>query len=561
MTIEDFLDRLEGVRPAGSGYVAECPAHEDRNASLSVGEGEDGRILLNCHAGCTESGPKPVLDALELQPRDLFLSSGNFNEPEKTYSYTDENGDELYQAVRFPGKQFRQRHWDPESADAKDGWVKNLDGVRRVIYRLPEVLQAIRDGRGVWIVEGEKDVESLRAIGKVATCNPMGAMKWREDYSVFLTGANVTIIADRDETGRAHAQKVKTMLEGYALNVRILQAREGKDATDHLEAGLGPDEFVPIRQGPRRGVVTAVQLAEAGMEELHKNELDSPGYQFFPDLPIVGRQGRMYAIGAYTSDGKTTFASQFTRNLSGTLGLKGGYYTLEMPEKDIRNKMLQHHGIPLAMLEQPWLLRQNPDLLAKYQAGCEEIADWNLDVIFDTKVNASFIVQTSVDREHEYIVVDHIHRFGWGGDRGRLEQSIQELNNLAIENNIVVILLCQVRKTVRDKNSPAFPPPTLQEFRETSVIGDDSAMALALYRQREAGRFTGVTQLEILKNRYTTGKHDEQGTIYFPKFDLATQTYTFKGGSHGAVNVADTPGNAAPEQTDGGELDYGSLYD
>lgn len=558
MTVDDFLDRLEDVRTAGSGHVGQCPAHEDSNASLSVGEGEDGRVIIKCHAGCEV---RDIVKALDLTLRDLFPSvAGSWDEPEATYSYEDEEGHELYQAVRLPGKQFRQRHWDPDSPDAKDGWVKNLDGVRRVLYNLPAVIAAVRDGKGIWIVEGEKDVESLIAEGKVATCNPMGAGKWRQEYSEFLTGANVTIIADRDAPGRVHANRVKAMLEGYALNVRILQAREGKDATDHLEAGLSTDEFVPIRQGPRRGVVTAQQLAEAGREELHKTEVDSPGYELIPGLPVTARQGRMYAIGAYTSDGKTTFAVQAARHLAERM-IRGGYYTLEMPESDIRNKLLQHKGIPLYMLEQPWLLKTHPELMEAYNEGIAEIAEWNMDVIFDTKVNAEFIAQTSIDREHEFVIVDHIHRFAWGGERGRLEQAVQTLTNLAVETNIVVILLCQLRKSSRGKDMAAYPRPSLQEFRETSVIGDDSAMAMALWRQRDGSgmSFTGITQFEILKNRHTTSKLDGAGTILFPDFDITNQKFTFGRSAH-------APGleNAGGDPADQGEADvveWGSIYD
>ena len=68
--IDLFLDRLDGrVRRNGIGYSARCPAHEDRSPSLSFREGEDGRVLLECFAGCP---PSDVLDALGLTWTDLF---------------------------------------------------------------------------------------------------------------------------------------------------------------------------------------------------------------------------------------------------------------------------------------------------------------------------------------------------------------------------------------------------------------------------------------------------------------------------------------------------------
>src|SRR4051794_22411455 len=96
-----------------------------------------------------------------------------------TYDYRDERGQLLYQAVRYePGldgepKTFRQRR-----PDGKGGWVNNLRGARRVLYRLPELLAAPPE-QLVFVVEGEKDVENLRAVECVATTNAMGAGKWR----------------------------------------------------------------------------------------------------------------------------------------------------------------------------------------------------------------------------------------------------------------------------------------------------------------------------------------------------------------------------------------------
>jgi hypothetical protein len=63
------LARLDRVRPYGDGWTARCPAHEDRTASLSVAEGDDGRALLHCFAGCHINN---VVGALGLHLRDLF---------------------------------------------------------------------------------------------------------------------------------------------------------------------------------------------------------------------------------------------------------------------------------------------------------------------------------------------------------------------------------------------------------------------------------------------------------------------------------------------------------
>lgn len=65
------LDALENVKRSGSGWTARCPVHDDRRSSLSVGVGQDGRVLLYCHAGCAWLD---ILGALRLETRDLFDS-------------------------------------------------------------------------------------------------------------------------------------------------------------------------------------------------------------------------------------------------------------------------------------------------------------------------------------------------------------------------------------------------------------------------------------------------------------------------------------------------------
>lgn len=524
MSIDEFLDKLEDVRPVGNGYEAICPAHEDQAPSLGVAEGDNG-ILLTCRAGCKT---EDVVRALGLQMRDLFPTKKTSGEPEAIYTYEDEEGNELFQSVRFPGKKFRYRHFDPfQPATDGEAWVWSMDGVRRVLYRLPQVLTAVREGKTIYITEGEKDADALDALGKTATCNPMGAGKWRPEYADFLHGAKtVIIVADRDEPGRNHAEKVKESLLGRVESLWVVQAKEGKDAHDHLAAGHAVSDFVPVREKRvRRGIVTARELSEQAIEDLSLTADDIPGYVFTPEVPITFRQGRMYAVGAYTGDGKTCYAQQGARALAMD-NKRGGYWSLEMPERDLRNRFLTHKGIPLSLLEEPWRLRMDALMYQAYLDGCEEIANWNLDIIFDSSTTAEKIAEISRDREHEFIVIDHVHRFAWG-ERRKFEEQIVALTNIALEQNVMLLVLCQLRKSTRGKDFDAYPMPSLQDFRETSQIADDASMALAIWRQRDGAglAYTGNTQVIVLKNRHTTGGSDAAGRIFMPYFDPTRQMF------------------------------------
>ncbi len=238
--IDGLLACLEEVRRSGEGWTARCPAHDDREPSLSVALGADGRILVNCHAGCRT---EHICAALGIAVSDLFADTKSpAREPIATYDYMDQDGTLLYQVVRFPPKDFRQRR-----PDGAGGWTWNLDGVRRVLYRLPQLRAAVAARKRIFVCEGEKDVAAVEAHGFAATTNPGGAGKWRAEYNTMLQGADVVIVADRDAPGRAHAQAVATALRGVAVKVVVVEPAEGKDVSDHLAAGKRLVELVPIK--------------------------------------------------------------------------------------------------------------------------------------------------------------------------------------------------------------------------------------------------------------------------------------------------------------------------
>lgn len=151
-----------------------------------------------------------------------------------TYGYVDEAGALLYQAVRYAPKGFSQRR-----PNGRGGWVKNLQGVRLVLYRLPEIVAA-DPARRVVVAEGEKDADRLAGLGIVATTCAMGAGKWRAEYSETLAGRQVRYVPDNDDAGRKHAGQVARSLAGVAASVRVVtlpNLPEKGDVSDWLDAG------------------------------------------------------------------------------------------------------------------------------------------------------------------------------------------------------------------------------------------------------------------------------------------------------------------------------------
>jgi len=251
MTAAELVARLEGRR-SGSGWVARCPAHEDRRASLSISEGDDGRVLVKCHAGCSLSA---ILGRLCLEERDLFPPREGGSQPRgrivASYDYTDEAGTLLYQVVRFDPKDFRQRR-----PDATAGWSWSLGGVRRVLFRLPGVVKAASAGGAVFVVEGEKDVLALERLGLTATTNPGGAGKWRSEYVQALRGCKgVVVLLDNDETGRKHAAQVAASVHQADIAVKVLELPglpPKGDVSDWLAAGGSKKQLLDlVKAAPR----------------------------------------------------------------------------------------------------------------------------------------------------------------------------------------------------------------------------------------------------------------------------------------------------------------------
>ncbi len=253
----------------GRGHACQCPAcaaqGRDRSRNnLSVHE-RDGKLLVKCFAGCEQ-------DAViaELRARGLWLErerqswtpepaapasqrAGSERRPRgipadakltATYQYIDKNGKLLSEKERYEwhanGK--REKSFRVRSPNGRGGWT-NRQSERRVLYRLSEVLEAPI----VLYAEGEKDVETLREYGFVATTAGSTSAPWLDSFTQALAGREVVIIPDADKPGRARAAQVFRALEGHAAKLVILDLEgECKDITEWFERGHSELELIHI---------------------------------------------------------------------------------------------------------------------------------------------------------------------------------------------------------------------------------------------------------------------------------------------------------------------------
>lgn len=239
MTASDIAKGLQAKR-GQKGWMACCPAHEDRNPSLHISE-RDGKLLVKCFAGCDQSD---VIAALK--GRGLWPDAEQREHPPewgrivRTYGYTDEDGKLLYQVCRFEPKTFR-----PRRPDGMGGWKWGYGNVRRVLYHLPEVLEAPI----CFIVEGEKDAETLRDWGFVATTNSGGANGWRPEFNEFFRGREVVLIPDDDEPGIRRVCTIARGLLGIAARIVILELDGAHDVSDWFEKGHREVELIFMLEG------------------------------------------------------------------------------------------------------------------------------------------------------------------------------------------------------------------------------------------------------------------------------------------------------------------------
>ncbi|MFD0366348.1 hypothetical protein ACFQZZ_33365, partial [Nocardia sp. GCM10030253] len=292
-TITAALERAVGPgRPAGAWTRYCCPAHEGdgRGHRPSLGIKHDTnqhRTVVRCFAGCDN---EVVLRSVGLQVRDMFdlplertdravaprprprqvsradraldAAGMTLQQPKKrdlgaqtspwkavaSYPYVRADGTVAGEVIRREAdfqhgrdKSFSQRRWDEKTGAWVDG------GFEKIPYNLPEVLDAIAEGRPVYVVEGEKDVESARGAGLVATTNAGGALSWSEEHSRYLEGARLLVcVVDIDTAGYRRGDRIRTTAEPLVARLRVVQAATGKDLTDHLDLGHEVAEMVPV---------------------------------------------------------------------------------------------------------------------------------------------------------------------------------------------------------------------------------------------------------------------------------------------------------------------------
>jgi hypothetical protein len=242
----DLHQALAAMAPGGQWqadqYLAQCPLHQDEDWSFRFDAGIRG---WRCHCGCGDG------DLLSLGIRlwrcgvdeaiaRIEVLCGTPRRVVQRYPYVDHDGTLAFEVLRYAPKGFDCRL--PRAWRWSDAVRMTSGQLPPVLYRLPEVLLADE----VLVVEGEKDCETARAMGLVATCNAGGSGGWRQEFVEALRGRRVHIIADADENGRRHARRIAGSVIEAAEVVKVIEFAGAKDLTEWVEAGGTRDALLAL---------------------------------------------------------------------------------------------------------------------------------------------------------------------------------------------------------------------------------------------------------------------------------------------------------------------------
>jgi hypothetical protein len=500
MTREEFIaknpiqDVLESRGIQLRGKVAKCPLHEDRNPSFSV---DFDNQVWHCHAGCGGGSVIDLLARLEgVSPQDYMRREGIGRierpmpgKPQQrgkivaTYDYQDALGGVVYQAVRMEPKDFRQRR-----PDGNGGWLWNLEGVERMLFRLPDVMKA----ETVSIAEGEKDALTLVELGYCGTCNVGGAGKWMDGYTESLAGKDVLIFGDNDEPGRKHVEKVFESIAGRVKCARLVDVPKAfKDVTEwrcSFPTLDGAKEAVAAAVAQCVPFVGGVKLPLYTMAEIearyarHVADMEGDSFDLRKWLPSLRRirpivPGELMMVIANTGVGKTALLSSIA---IAAKPLPTLFFQMELPEEMVFERLLAaklrctQREVESAFLggDQPGEKALNinfPNLLICCQPR----------LTVDTIEKYVARSELKLGRKPKLILIDYVQLLSGTGSRyEKASQVAEDLKTLAKATRTIIIIASQ-RTRPSDSEDPTV---RLHDAKDSGSLENSCGLVFGAWR-------------------------------------------------------------------------------
>jgi 5S rRNA maturation endonuclease (ribonuclease M5) len=523
MSAEILIAKLNKVTKVhNGGWKACCPAHDDKNPSLSVSEA-NGKVLVKCHAGCSGEA---VMQAVGLTWKDLSdAKPAQRVEPQaqhtlvETYKYTTENGDLLYEVCRYHPKTFRQRR-----PDGKGGWLWNMTDVRRVPYRLPDVMKADT----VAICEGEKDANAITKLGWCGTATVGGSKGWLSAYGDYFRDKEVLLFPDQDEAGKAYRDAVLESIGPIAKNVRVVNVSAGcKDVAEfimlHGEKAKERIEAL-IADAPvlTKGIHVPIYTAEEAEAKYQKflRESAARSFDLGRFLPSLGRYrplvpGELVAVIADTGVGKTAILQNIAR---AARPLPVLFFELELPiELMFERAVAMANDVPAITVEKEYRSGGRAGMV-----GVDHIYVCD-NARMSTGDIERVIVQSELKlgRRPAVVCVDYIGLLSGSGKRyERTSDAAEDLKRVAKSTGTIIILCSQVHRA-RDTEEIG-----LHDAKDSGSIEASCGMVIGAWRD-PTDTTGGTMVMKVLK--CTKGK---AGTIITCNFEGETLRITERAMNH-----------------------------
>ena len=444
MEYKEFLKHfdLNGAAPRNNTINVRCPCHNDKKASLSISQGRNNRIILNCHAGCNY---KDILSEVGLTEADLFNDGRTTQKKqekswrdkltdfvkkpiEAVYDYKDANGKYLYSKIRFFGKVIRYAVIDKKN----DSFTMEKPKGVYSLYNLPAAIRAIKKGYPVYITEGEKDVDTLKNLGFTAV-TAGSVSDWRSEFAHYFTGARVVILPDNDAPGLELKDKILKSLRAFAHSIKVVitsQAEHG-DVTDYMNERHSKEDLKELIKGVDAIVAPWIQITEkkGGGQNLKVN----PGL-----LKACIRENLSYK----TVDGvyywyENGYYKHIDKN---AVKAKISDY---MPEEIAGDNLL--NNVYNLMLADTSHMANEKDFNTNekyinfknglYNIDTKALEPHNADILYTRQVNTEYIEGSTITEYHTFTkFIRDLCKSADGGIDWQAYKALQEVAGLAISN-------------------------------------------------------------------------------------------------------------------------------
>lgn len=447
--------------PGGRELVLRCPTpeHEDRHPSARWNPSKGVWHCDSCHRGggaialarllSIDLSPFGYSACLTALPSRTGAPGPTALESTSAFVYHSSVGDPLFRVMRQDsqeGKRIHQERWEGGR------WVTGLKGVSLVPYRLPELIATLSEAT-VFIAEGEKCVDTLHNLGLVATTNPQGAGKWKDEFSPCLRGRHVIVLPDNDEVGRRHAAQVMTSVRPFAASCRILELPglpEKGDIVDWLAAGHSRDELVDLIELPDHeldpddppsamlpGLIRLIDIEKQRIEWLWPNRLALGKITVWDGDPGLGKSTTTLDIAARVSAGRSLPGQSTGRGPAGVVLLGAE----DDPGDTIRPR-LEAAGADLTRV----CIRQSvPD-------GSGGLSDKVYDRAPSIPLDLPTIEADIVAIGASLLIVDPLMAFLGAGIDGHKDQDVRRalsaLKTMAERTRVAVVLVRHLSKAV-----------------------------------------------------------------------------------------------------------------